>query len=180
MKRGIVLLTALVSLLAVASPAEARTFGDPDDVAGKLDLQWVSFYQPGSGDRTTLQFRATTYDDWTIRQCLHAATLEDGCSLKFVLDTAGPTAWRPSGRGVDYALVWHPKSCVLIEPASQHVAGVGIAAKDGRTVTCSIRRNKLTVHKKIRWYVSTTWATLQTQSYANDLSPNTGWHGLAT
>ena len=177
MRRGIVILTALVSLLAVTSPAEARTFGDPDDVAGRLDLQYVSFSRAGTGDRASLRFRATTYDDWTIRRCLHAATLEDGCTIRFVLDTVGPKAWRPTGRGVDYNLVWHPKSCVLIDPSSLSVAGVGVASKDDRSVTCSIRRNKLTIDKKIRWYADTTWANVQTQVYASDLAPNRGWYG---
>jgi len=177
MRSGLVILTALVALVVVAAPATGRTFGDPDDVAGRLDLLYVSFSRTGTGTTTTLHFRATMYGEWTIRQCAHAATLEDGCTIKTVLDTTGPPAWRPTRRGVDYYLVWRPKSCALIDPSTLSLVGLGVAAKEGRAAVCSIRRNKLTIDKKIRWYTSTTWANVQTGTYASDSAPNTGWFG---
>ena len=62
-------------------------------------------------------------------QCRKAQELEDGCAIRFVLDTKGPAAWRPTGRGVDYWVAWRPRSCSLVAPETGEFITQGPSSK---------------------------------------------------
>jgi hypothetical protein len=124
-----------------------------------------------------MRFELTTYARWTLRRCIRAQELEDGCSIRFWLDTRGLPAWRPTGRGLDHWLVWGGRRCALHDPATLQIEAFGIARKSPDSVSCSIRRSKLDARKKVRWFAETTWGSSQDGSFATDYSPGTGWYG---
>jgi len=172
----------LIAAIAIAAclPAglgNAVTTSDLDDVGGPLDIRHVSFDNVGGDSAPVrLKFGITTYGRWSVKRCLRAAEMEDGCTIAITLDTKGRAASRKTGRGVDYRLVWGLQVCRLLDEGS-HLVGQGISKKNGSTVSCAIRRSKLDIRRKIRWYVHTTWASPQTGRYSTDYAPDAGWYG---
>ena len=114
-------------------------------------------------------------EDWTVTQCLHAQALEDGCRIEARLDTTGSPAWRPSGKGIDYAVRWGSKGCTVVNPQTDHVVSTGAAHKGANFAACTFRRRALTITKSIRWYAFTQWANVKHGWYVTDYVPNTGW-----
>jgi hypothetical protein len=176
MRRTLVLVIA--SLLFGALPAIASPITDPNDVRGRLDLRSVSFSKLTDAQGAIhLRFRWITFENWTIRQCRRAQALEDGCRIEARLDTKGPPAWRPTGKGIDYAVKWGPEGCIVVEPATDHVVTQGASYKGSNFAACTFRRSALTIKKSIRWYAFTQWANVKKGWYATDYVPNQGWVG---
>lgn len=176
-KRAVAWVPLVLLVLVFNLPASATTRVDRDDVRGPLDLRRVSVdVLDQLPDRPVrLRLSASTYETWTVSQCRRAQELEDGCGIRFVLDTKGPAAWRPTGRGVDYWVAWRPRSCSLVAPETGEFITQGPSSKSPTGVTCVIRQNALEILKPIRWYVSTTWANRKHGWYASDYAPASGW-----
>lgn len=168
---------AFALLLAVLPTPSAfsATRLDADDVRGRLDLKQVLFTSwDGPFSPPRLRFQATMYNRWTCRQAHQL--LEDACLVSFYLDTKGVS--RSARHGLDYRIIWHARFCSVLErdrPTETLIAR-GIADKDRRSAFCSVRRSKLDVRKKIRWFVVTTWANQDHGWYATDFAPSVGWY----
>jgi hypothetical protein len=136
----------------------------------------VSFEQiSGEEGRVHLKFRWMMYETWTAQQCEEAATLEDGCVVRVLLDTSGPRAWRPTGRGVDYWISWGNSECQVRDELYQPPIATGSSHKGPRSASCTFFRDRLVVKKKIRWYAFTQWANVGHGWYAGDGAPDSGW-----
>jgi len=169
-----VVVCAIAAVMFAPSTGSAATYQDANDTRGPLDIRSVS--------RTNLQnparvrFELTTFSTWTLRRCVRAQEIEDGCSIRFWLDTRGAPAWRPTGRGLDHWLAWGTHRCALIDPETLGPDAFGVARKTPDSVSCSIRRSKLDLRKKVRWFAGTTWG-FRDGSFASDYAPGTGWYG---
>ncbi len=178
MKRLLVLVSAhlVVMMLLVAETANARVIPDPDDVRGRFDVLSVTFTRfTDAQGAVRIRFRWTTYEDWTIRQCRRAQELEDGCVIAARLDTMGPPAWRPTGRGIDYGLHWRPGGCAVFDPDSHQGVTKGIALKGPDYASCTVRRGDLIVRKKIRWYAFMQLANVRQARWTTDYVPDRRW-----
>jgi hypothetical protein len=160
----------------VTVEARAGTGDDPDDTRGRLDIAQASLTSwDGPFSPPRFRFEATMFNRWTCRQA--HPFLEDACVITFYLDTKGRDFWGQSGW--DYRMHWHPGFCGVLErdgPSEQLIAR-GIADKTRRSALCSIRRTKLDIDKKLRWFVVTTWANRDHGWYATDHAPDRGWYG---
>jgi len=170
-----VLVGVIATAMLVPSSISAATYQDANDTRGPLDIRSVS--RSNIRNPARVRFELTTFSAWTFRRCLRAQEIEDGCSIRFWLDTRGAPAWRPTGRGLDHWLVWGRHRCALIDPETLGVDAFGVARKTPNSVSCSIRRSKLDARKKIRWFAGTTWGFRDDGSFASDYAPDTGWWG---
>jgi hypothetical protein len=177
MRRLFVLATAhLLLMLLDPAVASARIIPDPDDVRGRFDVRSVTFTRfTDAQGAVRLRFRWTTYEDWTIRRCRRAQELEDGCLIAARLDTKGPPAWRPTGRGIDYGLHWRPGRCAVFDPDSHQRVAEGIALKGPDYASCTVRRGDLIVRKKIRWYAFMQLANVREFRWTTDHVPDRRW-----
>ncbi len=170
-----VVVFVIATAILVRTTSRAATYHDGNDTRGPLDIRSVSL--TNLPDPARVRFEVTTFSTWTFRRCLRAQEIEDGCSIRFWLDTRGARAWRPSGRGLDHWLLWRRDRCALIDPETLDVDAFGVARKTPDSVSCSIRRSKLDARKKIRWFAGTTWSFRGDGSFQTDYAPNTGWYG---
>jgi hypothetical protein len=170
-----IIVSIAVTVVLLPSVALAATYVDPNDTRGPLDIRTVSFTNLRNPAR--VGFELTTFETWTVRRCIRAQQLEDGCSIRFWLDTRGRPAWRPTGRGLDHWLIWGSRRCTLRDPSTLQTEAFGIARKTPDSVSCSIRRSTLDARKKLRWFAETTWAFRDDGSFASDYTPATGWYG---
>jgi len=174
MRRVLVLATALMVLGAV--PASARIIPDPNDVRGRLDVRSVTFSRfTDAQGAVRIRFRWTTYEDWTIRRCRRAQKVEEGCVVAARLDTKGPPAWRPTGRGIDYRVYWAPGRCGVADPDTHQSVAEGTEHKGPDWASCTFRRGDLIVRKKIRWYAYMQLANVNQGSWATDYVPDRRW-----